>query len=708
MKECPRCQTCFDDQADVCPDDRVPLRAAIPGSRLIDGKYQLERCLGRGGMGVVYRARHLGLQRAVAVKLIAADAAAGSDFADRFRLEAAALGRLKHPHIVDVTDFGVETARAIPYLVMELLEGISLADRLTAGRLDRRDAIGILESIAAAVDVAHSRGILHRDLKPANVFLVDRSVKIVDFGLAQFLEGGGRQASPGATTSSRVTAAADVTGPVAAGDPASIHDVHDAFLDVQRRDAGFVMGTHEYLAPELLRFQPATPASDLYVVGVMAYQLLTGAVPPPADPIRPPSTVDEQAPPELDAPVLAMLAEDPAARPKTATAAVRALRQGEQRAAAREWFARERPRRRRAAVLIAGTVAVSAVLLWRVPALQRLEARSVDVRFAAAPRRVPDPRLLLLTIDDKSLEADPRALALRADEIATIVTRVLDAGARAVGIDLLLPRAWASSGAFAHAIARYPERLTLAAFSDVSGRVLGPECVPGLAVQLLGAERVSRLFGYVNVEADDDRVTRRLMLAYRDTDGRLRPAWASRIARGEGSVEGKAWLDFSLDRDAFQRIAWRNVSAALESEPARFRDALVLVGGEFAASGDEAHLIPDGVTSPALVSGLLLQALAVNTILDGLPIRQAPIWPWVLASATAAAMGAFALLVRPAWRGTLAAALAGVTAYAAVCLAIFAAWHVILPIAGPIVSIALGFALALTLRRRWGSAPQVK
>src|SRR5947208_504082 len=138
-------------------------------------------------------------------------------------------------------------------------------------------------------------------------------------------------------------------------------------------------------------------------------------------------------------------------------------------------------------------------------------------------------------------------------------------------------------------------------------------------------------------------------------DRHHRPAWASRIARGEGSVEGKAWLDFSLDRDAFQRIAWRNVSAALESEPARFRDALVLVGGEFAASGDEAHLIPDGVTSPALVSGLLLQALAVNTILDGLPIRQAPVWPWVLASATAAAMGAFALLVRPAWRGTLAA-----------------------------------------------------
>ena len=120
-------------------------------------------------MGVVYRGRHVNLHRDVAIKVIG-DALAG--FANRFRIEAAALGRLKHPHIVDVMDFGVEEARGMAYFVMDLLERTTLGARSESRALDRAEAVAILEKVAEGVDFAHERGVLHRDLKPANIFLV--------------------------------------------------------------------------------------------------------------------------------------------------------------------------------------------------------------------------------------------------------------------------------------------------------------------------------------------------------------------------------------------------------------------------------------------------------------------------------------------------------------------------------------------------------
>src|SRR5262245_2853472 len=186
VKECSICHACADDAVELCPNDSTRLEITIPGSTRLDGKYELERRLGAGGMGVVYRALHLDLHRSVAIKIIASTR---EGFADRFRIEAAALGRLKHPNIVDVMDFGVDDERGMAYLVMELLEGVTLAARCDASGLPpRREAVEILEKVAAAVDFAHDHDILHRDLKPANVFLVrsttGTSIKMLDFGLA--------------------------------------------------------------------------------------------------------------------------------------------------------------------------------------------------------------------------------------------------------------------------------------------------------------------------------------------------------------------------------------------------------------------------------------------------------------------------------------------------------------------------------------------
>ena len=163
------------------------------GPLLLDGKYLIEGSLGQGGMGFVYRARHIELKRLFALKLLQPHKAQRPEYLARFHLEAEALGRLNHPNIVQVTDFGVDS-RWGPYLVMECIEGSSLSESIRdKGMLPLHEALPILGSIARALDYAHDSGILHRDLKPSNVLLFTnsaghRDAKIVDFGIAFLLE----------------------------------------------------------------------------------------------------------------------------------------------------------------------------------------------------------------------------------------------------------------------------------------------------------------------------------------------------------------------------------------------------------------------------------------------------------------------------------------------------------------------------------------
>src|SRR3954471_20696713 len=140
-------------------------------SSVLDGKYRLDERLGEGTVGLVYRATHLGLKKVFAVKLLKPGPALDPFSVSRFRWEAEALGRLRHPHVVEVTDFGVDPGTGSPYLVMELLEGAPLAELCRQGPLPLARALPIPDAIAAAVDAAHAQGILHRDLKPGNVLL---------------------------------------------------------------------------------------------------------------------------------------------------------------------------------------------------------------------------------------------------------------------------------------------------------------------------------------------------------------------------------------------------------------------------------------------------------------------------------------------------------------------------------------------------------
>ncbi len=258
MLHCPTCGRHYSPGVRVCPEDNSPLQAdstvagEMPADSLIghtlDDKYRLEERLGIGGMGTVYRARHLLIDRPVAVKVLNPRFVEDEAAQTRFRREARAAGRLQHPNAVTVTDFG-QTADGYVYIVMELLLGRTLRDVLAKeAPLDPARAVSIMLQVSAAVSAAHEAGIIHRDLKPANIFIVQNSdvpavVKVLDFGIAKL--------------------AADTL------------DEDDPTLTV----VGVMIGTPRYMSPEQCNGVELTPAADVYSLGVILYEMLTGMVP---------------------------------------------------------------------------------------------------------------------------------------------------------------------------------------------------------------------------------------------------------------------------------------------------------------------------------------------------------------------------------------------------------------------------------------------
>jgi len=305
--------------------------------RLLDGKYRLEELCGRGGMGAVYRALHVGTGRRVAVKVIAPELAGNHEFIERFRREAKTIGRLRHPNIVNVTDFGItgENEQPLAYLVMEHLEGVTLAVKLKDKRpLPLADALDILSQTCAAIDEAHRLGILHRDLKPENIWLEPVgiggcNVKVLDFGIAQLHD---LLAIEEPEPAPVISETSETTTP----QPQLFSITEDETLRMnltlqQLTRAGVVMGSPKYMSPEQCRGEKLDNASDIYGLGVIAYQMLSGDVPfhgtvaellqqhreaAPA----PLSQKRGNIPATLDAVICQALAKEPSARPATAGA----------------------------------------------------------------------------------------------------------------------------------------------------------------------------------------------------------------------------------------------------------------------------------------------------------------------------------------------------------------------------------------------------
>jgi serine/threonine protein kinase len=311
MRECPRCEVCYEDNVELCPQDQANTKATLPGPRLLASRYLLEKRLGRGAMGQVYLARDQNLMtRQVAVKTVRPDILNDEDLQDgeaiaRFEREARAAASIRHQNVVGVTDFG-QTGDGVFFLVMEYVEGETLFQLLRReGTVSPQRAASIMRQVVAGVEAAHDEGILHRDLKPANIFLMqqkrkvtgdDGFVKVGDFGLAKIVN----------PDRSDLTSA---SGPASRG----------------------IIGTPEYMAPEQMQPDGQLDArADIYALGAIAYNMLGG---------RPPFTGNitqliaqklTQAPPslsslrsdvndELDAAIMKALEKDPQDRPMTAS-----------------------------------------------------------------------------------------------------------------------------------------------------------------------------------------------------------------------------------------------------------------------------------------------------------------------------------------------------------------------------------------------------
>src|SRR5216684_2806476 len=219
--------------------------------QVLDEKYRLERLLGQGGMGAVYLATHLGTERYVALKLITPQFMRNEEFVERFKREARAAGRLRHPNVVDVTDFGFsgEGVGRVAYLVMEYLDGCTLSDVLVEEeRLPLYWVVDILEQVCAAVHEAHQQGIIHRDLKPDNIWLEPNGlggyrVKVLDFGIAKLAE-----ASNAALPATQISQGAD-EAPTLTPSSAPIARAAAAGVGELRQAAGANLETDTLLRP---------------------------------------------------------------------------------------------------------------------------------------------------------------------------------------------------------------------------------------------------------------------------------------------------------------------------------------------------------------------------------------------------------------------------------------------------------------------------
>jgi len=303
MLQCPRCGRQYSNEILVCPKDQTPLQADptiadIPIDPLLgqifDEKYRLDARLGGGGMGTVYRATHLLIDRPVAIKVLSQRFVGDETAQQRFRREARAAGRMQHPNAVSVTDFGT-TSDGYLYIVMELLEGHTLRDTLLReSPIDVARAVSIMLQTCAAVAAAHDVGLIHRDLKPANIFIAQRPdtpaiVKVLDFGVAKFA----------------VEEQAD--------------DDYQTLTQV-----GALIGTPRYMSPEQCSGKgPIAPASDVYSLGIILYEMLSGAPPfnaetPLAIAFRhvtePPPTLPASVPQQLRAIVERALRKEPTKR----------------------------------------------------------------------------------------------------------------------------------------------------------------------------------------------------------------------------------------------------------------------------------------------------------------------------------------------------------------------------------------------------------
>ncbi|MBN8722493.1 MAG: serine/threonine protein kinase [Acidobacteria bacterium] len=301
MKKCSKCPEVYSDMMHFCPNDGNPLTPIASQdpfiNSVLDGKYLIEESIGKGGMGLVYRAKHVNFNRLFAIKILKNELVSDPQAIKRFRNEANAAGMIRHPNAITISDFNI-TNDGTAYLVMDYVEGKSLRDILKKeGRQSYRRTVNLIAQVADAAAAAHRKGIIHRDLKPDNIMVEDledqsEMVRVLDFGIAKL--------SQNPAYSENITV------------------------------GGAILGSPYYMSPEQCDGRHLDNRSDIYSIGIILYELLVGKVPfraqtpwglvkmhcsTPPTPIR---NHRADIPPALEAAVLKALAKDPKDRQQSA------------------------------------------------------------------------------------------------------------------------------------------------------------------------------------------------------------------------------------------------------------------------------------------------------------------------------------------------------------------------------------------------------
>jgi eukaryotic-like serine/threonine-protein kinase len=423
------------------------------------GPYEVLSAIGAGGMGEVYRARDTRLGRVVAIKVLGAHLTGSPELRERFEREAHAVANLQHPHICVLYDVGRDGDT--DYIVIEYLEGETLADRLTKGTLPLAQALAIAAQVADALDAAHRQGITHRDLKPANLMLVRRAgasgppdVKLLDFGLAKL----NLTPNSGASVLPTIGAASD---------------------------AGMLVGTVQYMAPEQLEGKPADTRTDIYALGAVIQEMLTGK--------RAFDGIVPLAPPALDRVVKRCLARDPEDRWQSARDLASELKWiGEADAAQASPIAKASSRARTIAIAsgsLAAGVVFAALAAWRL------------MTGAPAPQTTPTTRMIVTLPagdtfpTDQSQGGGEIALSPAGDQIvyaavhagtSQLFLRTMDS----VDIHVLPGTMGAANPIFS------PDGLTIAFYAD--GKLKKIAATGGPATSITSGQ------GFTNVAWEDD------------------------------------------------------------------------------------------------------------------------------------------------------------------------------------------------------------
>lgn len=301
MKKCSKCPEVYSDMMHFCPNDGnplIPIASQDPFiNSVLDGKYLIEESIGKGGMGLVYRAKHVNFNRLFAIKILKNELVSDPQAIKRFRNEANAAGMIRHPNAITISDFNI-TNDGTAYLVMDYVEGKSLRDILKKeGKQSYQRTVDLISQVADAAAAAHRKGIIHRDLKPDNIMVEDledqsEMVRVLDFGIAKL--------SQNPAYSENITV------------------------------GGAILGSPYYMSPEQCDGRHLDNRSDIYSIGIILYELLVGKVPFRAQtpwglvkmhcstPPTPISKHRPDIPPALEAAVLKALAKDPKDRQQSA------------------------------------------------------------------------------------------------------------------------------------------------------------------------------------------------------------------------------------------------------------------------------------------------------------------------------------------------------------------------------------------------------